>query len=419
MKRRWRQPVRLVEQTADHLHGELALAQASMHAAASTMPRLSENAHRRIRRRLHFSIAGERAPRTRLWIAVAFGGAMTVSGVVGATVGSAVTSWLAQNRSAKEMPAQPRPTPERRRVRSSARSSSAPTLPEPPPPPAMPGAPAATVRPEVIEQARIGDAPPRPVAIPLPAPTRAPVRRHALASSVDVARPALPKPSPAIGPADQPKPSLGEAPSAMPAASPAIGLAGSLRHELRSVSVASGRAPERANASASPASPGRDEATILSEAIRQLRVQRNPQAALALLEGGGPLLMTGAFGPEVAALHIEVLLALGRTGTALDDLERLPIATLPRATEWLVVRAELRGRAGRWDAAEDDFASALATRYGSLKPELEERALWGRAVARLHRGNAAGARSDAEDYRHRFPHGRFRADADKAVAPSP
>jgi len=158
---------------------------------------------------------------------------------------------------------------------------------------------------------------------------------------------------------------------------------------------------------------------MVGQAIRLLRVQRNPQAALALLERGGPALMQGSFGPEVAALRIEGLLALGRTSAALDDLERLSIATLPKATEWLVVRAELRGKAGRWLLAEEDFSAALANRYGALKPELEERALWGRTVARLHRGNIGIARSDAQDYLRRFPHGRFRSQAEKAAAPSP
>ena len=127
--------------------------------------------------------------------------------------------------------------------------------------------------------------------------------------------------------------------------------------------------------------------------------------------------MAGVFGPEVAAFRIEVLLALGRTGAALADLERLPIATLPRATEWLVLRAELRGKATRWRAAEEDFAAALSAR--PLKQELEERALWGRAVARLYQGNVEGARADATNYLRRFPHGRFRSEAEKATARSP
>jgi hypothetical protein len=164
---------------------------------------------------------------------------------------------------------------------------------------------------------------------------------------------------------------------------------------------------------------GRDEAAILGEAIRQLRVQGNPRAALALLDGEGPTLMAGAFGPEAAGLRIEVLLALGRTSVALDDLERLHLATLPRATEWRVIRGELRGKAGRWPAAEEDFATALDTPEGSLKPELEERALWGRAVARLHTGQGEAARADAERYLRRFPHGRFRAEAAKVAATSP
>ena len=417
MKRIIEQPVRLVDK--DPLPPELTEAQASLHAAASAGPELSESAQHRIQRRLQLSMARERSPRARLGVAVAFGVAMMVSGAVGATVGSVVTSWLAQSRVAKNERAQQRPTPERRRVPPPARSSSPPAFPEALPLPEMP--PPATVRPRPSAEVRTREPPLRQVTTQEAVPTRVPMLRQAFRSSADVEPPALPKPSLAevpsamanlaVGPA--PSPAVG--PSGVP--SPAVGPSGSLRHESRSVSAALGPRPEPANTS--QASPGRDEAAILGEAIRLLRVQGNPRAALVLLDGGGPALVAGAFAPEVAALRIEVLLALGRTGLALDDLERLAIATLPRATEWLVVRAELRGKAGRWRAAEDDFAAALSARRGSLKPGLEERALWGRAVARLHRGNPGGARSDAEDYLRRFPHGRFRSEAEKAAAPPP
>jgi hypothetical protein len=449
-----RLPIRLIDQAVDPSSPGLAEAQASVHAAASALPKLSERAHVRIRNRLRSSVARERSPRARMWIAVAFAVAMMVSGAVGATVGSAVTSWLAQSRAAKKaVPSDP--TPERRRNRPPAKPSVASPLPSPSPSTSpspsssspSPATPAALPSPETTRTEAVlptaaaetrgkslqhvtAHAPVEErgkslqhVAAHVATPARTPPFRQALPSPTDVESLSPPKPGLVEAPFGMPKESpavpsgttnQAVAPSGMPEPSRPVSPPG--LHGNGSVATAFGPRPVQTHAS--PAASGQNEAAILGEAMRLLRVRGNPQAALALLDGGGPALKAGAFGPEVAALRIEVLLALGRTGAALDDLERLPVATLPRAAEWLVVRAELRGKGGRWRAAEEDFAAALATR-GALKPELEERALWGRAVVRLHQGNAGGARSDAEDYLRRFPDGRFRGAAEKAVAPAP
>jgi hypothetical protein len=414
MKQTMETPIRLVDRAVDPARPELGEAQASLGAAILTAPKLSESAQRRIGRRLQSSIARERSPRARLGFAVAFGLAMLVSGVVGATVGSVVTSWLAQHRAAKESPPRARLTPERRRVHTPVKAPSTLNPPDTPPRPESPRVEAATVESVSISETRSPTRPPRPATAELGGRARAPVLRQALRSSLDAERPSRPAPSPAPPAVDEPR--LTEAPSGtrLPSLAP-----GPLpRYESQPLVAAPGPGTHRPGAAA--ANPGDDEAAMVGHAIRLLRVQGNPQSALALLEKGGPALMHGSFGPEVAALRIEGLLALGRTSAALDDLERLSIATLPKATEWLVVRAELRGKAGRWPLAEEDFSAALAARQGALRPELEQRALWGRIVARLHQGNTAVARSDAQDYLRRFPHGRFRSQAEKAAAaPSP
>jgi hypothetical protein len=69
-----------------------------------------------------------------------------------------------------------------------------------------------------------------------------------------------------------------------------------------------------------------------------------------------------------------------------------------------VVRGELRAEAGDCAAAEHDFSRALAARPPAA---LAERALHGRGVCRLRRGDQAGAARDFAAYDRRFPQGRF------------
>jgi hypothetical protein len=157
----------------------------------------------------------------------------------------------------------------------------------------------------------------------------------------------------------------------------------------------------------------------LAQAIRKLRIDGDASAALNLLDDRQARFTDGALSSEASAVRIEALLKLGRAEAALADLDRLPLHAMPRRDEWYVVRGELRAQAGRWSSAEADFATALSGRLPSAGGDLAGRALWGRAVARSHQGNVAGARADALEYLRRFPSGRFAGLADKALQLSP
>jgi hypothetical protein len=74
-----------------------------------------------------------------------------------------------------------------------------------------------------------------------------------------------------------------------------------------------------------------------------------------------------------------------------------------RRTELRLVRAELRASAD-CRAALGDFDRVLSA---GAAGNVEERALRGRALCRSSRGDAAGARSDAERYLTKYPEGRF------------
>jgi TolA-binding protein len=79
-----------------------------------------------------------------------------------------------------------------------------------------------------------------------------------------------------------------------------------------------------------------------------------------------------------------------------------------------VVRGELRARAQRWREAAADFDQALA--HASGTSAWQERALWGRAVARTQAGDQAGARADLQLYLGRYPTGRFASEATRLLA---
>jgi hypothetical protein len=117
------------------------------------------------------------------------------------------------------------------------------------------------------------------------------------------------------------------------------------------------------------------------------------------------------FAGERSALEVEALLALHRDREALARLDGMALGEMPRSGERFVVRGELRATAKRWLEASDDFDRALSRVSGS--PAWHERALWGRAVARLRCGEREAGLADIEAYLDRYPKGRFSAEAAK------
>jgi hypothetical protein len=151
------------------------------------------------------------------------------------------------------------------------------------------------------------------------------------------------------------------------------------------------------------------DAVLFGQAMRRLRMEHDPSGALMALQAHERAYPRSSLSAERDALEVESLLALHRDREALSRLDTIALDVLPRGGERLVVRGELRAAARRWPEASADFDQALSRVSGS--PAWYERALWGRAVARLRCGEREAGLADVESYRDRYPNGRFAAEA--------
>jgi hypothetical protein len=153
------------------------------------------------------------------------------------------------------------------------------------------------------------------------------------------------------------------------------------------------------------------ESELLARALAKLRRDKDANGALTLLEQHAREFPNGALKLEADVARLDALLALGRDTEAFGLLERLPIDRLGRGAELRVLRGELRARRDPGKALLD-FDRALAT---ELAPELEERALFGRAASRLRVGDETGGRADLGAYLERYPSGRFAHEAKRRL----
>jgi tetratricopeptide (TPR) repeat protein len=164
--------------------------------------------------------------------------------------------------------------------------------------------------------------------------------------------------------------------------------------------------------------PPPSEQALLSRAVRSLRSEHRPGSALAVLDEYVARFPSGSLLPEATRLRTEALLALGYKPAALAELNRELAAAGAGGEESLLVRGELRAAAGRWRQALEDFDAVVRAHDPAAGPatsatlrERFERALWGRASARSHLGDEAGARADLRECLRRFPRGQFAAQA--------
>jgi hypothetical protein len=160
-----------------------------------------------------------------------------------------------------------------------------------------------------------------------------------------------------------------------------------------------------------PLRPLPSDQALFAQAMRKLRMENNPSAAFSALQEHARAYPRSSLSGERSALEVEALLALHRDPEALVRLDAMALEDLPRSGERLVVRGELRAAARRWPEASADFDLALTRVSGS--PTWNERALWGRGVARLHCGEREAGMADIESYHDRYPKGRFAAEAAK------
>ncbi len=168
--------------------------------------------------------------------------------------------------------------------------------------------------------------------------------------------------------------------------------------------------PAVAKPVAAPAPQLSDQA-LFGQAMRKLRMENNPAAALSALQEHARSYPRSGLTGERSALEVEALLALHRDHEALAHLDTMALDELPRSGERFVVRGELRAAARRWIEASADFDHALARVSGS--PAWHERALWGRGVARLRCGEREAGLADIERYLDSYPSGRYAAEAAK------
>jgi hypothetical protein len=157
--------------------------------------------------------------------------------------------------------------------------------------------------------------------------------------------------------------------------------------------------------------PTVSDSVLFGQALRKLRNEKDPAAALTALDEHARSFPRSALSGERGALQVEALLALHRDHEALERLDGMSLDELPRSGERFVVRGELRAAAHRWVDAKADFEHALTRVSGS--PAWHERALWGRGVARLRCGEQAAGMEDIQRYRDLYPKGRFAVEASR------
>ena len=201
-----------------------------------------------------------------------------------------------------------------------------------------------------------------------------------------------------------------QAPEASTGQAPASGQAPAANMPTPILPGATAASPRSTALAKPPAGDSLSEERLLAAAIRALRAKTDPRSALAALDEYRTHYPHGRLFVEAAVLRVDALAALKNMPEALRVLDGLDVAQMPGGLARQLQRGELRSAAGRHREAEADFANVLI-RARSQDLDVLERALWGRAQSRAARGDAQGARTDAQEYVQRFPTGRFAAAA--------
>ena len=172
---------------------------------------------------------------------------------------------------------------------------------------------------------------------------------------------------------------------------------------------------------ATPAPQATDsEAAIVSAALFELRQRRDARGALSALDRHARAFPHGVLEAEALRTRIEATLQLGDLEAALALLDGASATADVLGAELLLTRAELRAAAGRFRDALSDFTELADGGVGALAPGGDERVLYGRALCLGHVGeHEQRARTALNDYRKRFPNGRFIVEVERLLAAPP
>jgi hypothetical protein len=181
------------------------------------------------------------------------------------------------------------------------------------------------------------------------------------------------------------------------------------------------RPPSRPIALSSPADASRAaslgaEGALLTKALRALREDGNPSAALATLDEYVQTYPRGRLLHEAAVARLEALVLGGHRDRALEALEGGLPALAPLGRSEMVLRGELRAAAGRLEGARDDFYAA-SSRGGS--DDVAARALLDLARMQQSLGDRAGADGSLRRYLVSFPRGAGAEEARRALSDPP
>jgi hypothetical protein len=234
-------------------------------------------------------------------------------------------------------------------------------------------------------------------AVPETPPAPAPSARH-LTALTPSSRPSLtrrdnPGPAPALVPPVQPQVIPSQPTAPVPAALPV-----QPAPAPRLPQVAMLDPPKPLPSKPVPASPKPVEdaevSKLLADAIRLLRADSQPQAAMALLDRQASRLDRSPYRHEALLVRVEALLALKRDADLLRLLDGTLLDDVAASRTLLTTRGRLRAAAQRCAEAIADFDRVL-----SEPGRTNKQALLGRAACREALGDRAGAKADRERYR--------------------
>ena len=393
-------------------HG-LALADALLESNRRLQP-LPAAAHDRVKRRLRTRLANPAFRRARWLRPLVIAGSLLLWGTA---FGIAIDHFVLERHFPPSPQPQPGSSPDKPRARRPKAKLEKPITVENPQ--AAPAEPAVTQAVAISAGEPTLPAPARSVTTssPLLASARPRPARPSAAfearvrSSIALMDPAHISPPARTALADRAPTPSSTVPAALPAISPEAAVTAPA-----ALALVTPPAPLRPPEKTVAAPENLSEERLLAAAVRALRAKQDADSALLALDAYRSRYPQGRLFVEAGVLRVDALIALHRSAEALRALDELDLSRMPGGLERRLQRGELRATSGRLREALTDFDGVLAH---AREPDLLQRALQGRAQARLRLGDLAGTRSDAIEYLRRFPAGPFARQARDLSQPNP